>query len=149
MTTTAPEIAADVQLEGHAVGDSPGTDENMTNAGDSVDTSTNHLQTGATEKDENQHPPSWAQRQAKADEEVSQSSKTGNRTDGKSDKEIPKETATATAPVSLFALYRFHRPHEIAINALGLICAFVSGTAQVSSSTYSSHIQFFNLFNSH
>jgi ATP-binding cassette subfamily B (MDR/TAP) protein 1 len=142
MATTPPGMAAGVQLEGDAIDDSltpeitvsnsfekPRTYENMTNAGYSADTSTNHFQTD---------PLSWAQHKANADEKVLQPSTattTGKGQNGNgTDKGTPKEAATALVP--FFALYRFHRPHEIALNILGLVCAFVSGAAQVSSSTY-------------
>jgi ATP-binding cassette subfamily B (MDR/TAP) protein 1 len=162
--TTAPGMtAAGVQLEGQAIDESlapritvscssekekPTTNADTTNAGNSATTSTNRLQVGTGEKDKKKRPPSWGQHNAKAHENVLQPSdsrsegdtnttvtKTGNGPNGNgNDKETPKEAATAL--VSFFALYRFHKPREIAVNILGLICAFMGGASQVSSSTY-------------
>jgi hypothetical protein len=165
MATTAPGMAtAAVQLEGQAIDESltpritvsndhdenPTTNEkgDLTNVANSANTSTNHLQTtGANEKDKKRRPFSWGQHKAKADEKGLQPSdsrsdddtnttatKTGNGPDGNgTGKETPKEAATPLVP--FFSLYRFHKPHEIAINIFGLVCACGSGAAQVSLST--------------
>jgi len=160
MTTTAPGLAAaTVNLEGQAVDESltpriAVSNENETEragdvtiAGNSANTSTNHLQTGANEKDKKKRPFSWGQHKAKADEKVLQTSdsrsfddtnttatKTGNGPDGNGNgKETPKAAATPLVP--FFSLYRFHKRYEIALNFIGIFCACCSGASQVRSST--------------
>ena len=46
----------------------------------------------------------------------------------KTGKDDPKE---AVHLVPFFSLYRFHKPHEILLNLIGVVCAIASGAAQV------------------
>jgi hypothetical protein len=162
MATTAPGLAAAaVNLEGQAVDETltpqitisndnekPATNGDLTITGNSANTSTNHLQTGANEKDiKKKRPFSWGQHKAKADEKVLQPSdsrsdndtnttatKTGDGPDGNgSGKDTPKATPTPLVP--FFSLYRFHKRYEIVLNFFGLFCACCTGASQVRSST--------------
>jgi hypothetical protein len=160
MATTAPGLAAAaVNLEGQTgveefstpqitvsnenENEKIATTGDLTVTGNSANTSTNHLQTGANEKDKKKRPFSWGRHKAKADEKVLQPSdsrsdddtnttatKTGNGPDGN---ESGKDTQKAppTPPVPFFSLYRFHKPHEIALNLFGVLCACGSGASQV------------------
>ena len=160
MATTAPGLAAAaVNLEGQAVDETitpqitvSNDNENektgdLTIAGNSANTSTNHLQTGANEKDKKKRPFSWGQHKAKADEKVLPTSdsrsfddtnttatKTGNGPDGNGNgKETPKAPAASLVP--FFSLYRFHKRYEIVLNFFGIFCACCSGASQVRLST--------------
>ncbi|KIM25827.1 hypothetical protein M408DRAFT_204802 [Serendipita vermifera MAFF 305830] len=54
--------------------------------------------------------------------------KTGN--DIAADKSKDPKEATPVNLVPFFSLYRFHKPYEIFLNLIGLVCAFGSGAAQ-------------------
>ncbi|KIM25829.1 hypothetical protein M408DRAFT_73755, partial [Serendipita vermifera MAFF 305830] len=58
--------------------------------------------------------------------------KLGDAPDGNGKpKDGPKQPAQASL-VPFFSLYRFHKPYEITVNIIGLVCAFASGSAQAS-----------------
>jgi len=160
MAATAPGMAtAAVDLEARAIDDSftpqiSTSNNNETNekaargdAGDSANTSPNHLQTPAANgKDfKKKRPLFWGQDKAvKLDEKGLQptesrlsdgdtnttATKTGKEPDGNGNGTQPPEEAP-TPLVPFFSLYRFHKRYEVVLNIFGLVCACASGASQV------------------
>ena len=134
-----------------------------TKAPNSDNTSTNHLQTTtANEKDKKKRPFSFGKK--KSDEKIlpksdsrsddgtnTTATKTGDAADGNGKHKAGAKETPAAALVPFFSLYRFHKPYEIALNCVGLVCAFGSGAAQVSSTYHIGVFQsliIFHLFGS-
>jgi len=161
-TTAPGMAAAATNLESQAIEESltprittsnEGSNEKATTkVENSANNSTNHLQ--PTNNNNEKHSKDKkgfsfrSHKQPKADEKMLQVSdsrsddgtnttatKTGNAPDGNGNDKNAATKSTEAAPnalVPFFALYRFHTKAEIAINILGLVCAFASGAAQVS-----------------